>query len=188
MMATENSWCSTTLCPFLETSPLVGTCPQNPCTFCAPFPSWPLPPPKGAVFLHQVVWPLALSHLHHSGVVHVLPKSWAQLVICPSPFERGWTQSRNVLNCYNKTWLTPSGPPNFVDPPPHNSLRIVGLLSSPSRFAHQFGGRRKCLFWVLTPFSSTRLAKTYLWTLGLDSKLCPLEDHDAWKHVWRTTC
>jgi hypothetical protein len=40
----------------------------------------------------------------------------------------------------------------------------------------------------LTPFSSTRLAKTYLWTLGLDSKLCPLEDHDAWKHVWRTTC
>jgi hypothetical protein len=127
------------------------------------------------------VWPLALPHLHHSGVVHVLPKSWAQLVTCPSPFERGWTQSWSVPSYCNKTWLTPSGPP------PHNSLGIVRSLSSPSRFSHPFGGGRKCSSWASTPFSSTRLAKTYLWTLGFDLRLCPLEAHDAWRHVWRTT-
>jgi len=143
LLATGNSWCSTILCPLLKTSPLVGTCPQNPCTFCAHFSSWPLPPPKGAVFLHQVMWPLTLPHLHHSKVVHVLPKSWAQLIYS-SPFERRWTQLQSVPSCCNKTRLTPNGPPNLVDPLPHNYLGIVGSLSSPSRFAHSFGGARKC--------------------------------------------
>jgi hypothetical protein len=42
-----------------------------------------------------------------------------------------------------------------------------------------FGGGGKCSSWAPTPFSPTRLAKTYLWTLNLDPKLCPLEAHDA---------
>ncbi len=188
LRATENSWCSTTLHPLLETSPLVGTYPQNPCTSCVPFPSWPLPPSTSIAFLHQVVWPLALPHLHHSGFVHVLPKSWAQLVTCLSPFERGWTQLWSVPSCCNKTRLTPNGPPNLVDPLPHNSLRIVGSPSSPFRFVHRFRDGRKCSSWTLTPCACTKLAKTCLWTLGLDPKLCPLGGHDAWKHVWRTTC
>ncbi len=58
------------------------------------------------------------------------------------PFEKGWTQLWNVLSCCNKTRLTPNGPPNLVDPPPHNSSRIVGSPSSPS----QFGGGRKWSF------------------------------------------
>jgi hypothetical protein len=65
--------------------------------------------------------------LHRSGIVHVLPKWTALLVTCPSPFERGWTQLRNAPTCCNKTRLTPNGPPNFVDSPPHNSLGIVGV-------------------------------------------------------------
>ncbi len=144
LLAIGSSWCSTTLRPLLETSPLIGTCLQNPCTSCAPFPSWPWPPPISAAFLHQVVWPLALPHLHHLGVVLVLPKSWAQLVTCLSPFEMGWTQLQNVLSCCNKTRLTPNGPPNFVGLPPHNFLRIVGSPSWPSRFVHRFGGGTKC--------------------------------------------
>ncbi len=180
LLAIKNSWCLTTLHPLLEISPLIGTCPQNPCTSCVPFPSWPLPTPIGTAFLHQVVWPLALPHLHHLGVVHVLPKSWAQLVTCPSPFERGWTQLRSVSSCCNKTRLIPSGPPNPVDLPPHNSLGIVGSPSSPFRFVYQFGGRRKCSSWASTPFVSIELAKSCLWTLGLDPKLCPLGGHDAW--------
>jgi hypothetical protein len=120
---------------------------------------------------------LALLHLHHLGVVLVLPKSWAQLMTCPSPFGMGWTQLQNVPNCCNKTRLTTNGPPNLVDPSPHNSLRIVGSPSSPSRFVHQFGGRTKYSSWVPTLYASTRLTKTCLWTLGLDPKLCPLEGH-----------
>ncbi len=108
-------------------------------------------------------------------------------MICPSPFGRGWTQSRNVPSCCNKTKLTPSGPPNLVDPLPHNSLRIIGSPSWPCQFVHRFGGGRKCSSWALTPFSFKGLVKTYLWTLGLDPKLCHLEGHDAWKRVWRTT-
>ncbi len=187
LLATESSWCSTTLRPLFETSLLVGTYPQNPCTSCAPFLSWPWPPPTSVAFIHQVVWPLALPHLHHLGVVLVLPKSWAQLVTCPSPFEMGWTQLRNVPSCCNKTRLTPNGRHNFVGPSPHNSLRIVGSPSWPSQFVHRFGGGTKCSSWVSTPYASTRLVKTCLWTLGLDLKLCLLGGHDAWKHVWRTT-
>ncbi len=159
---TGSSWCSTTLRLPLEISPLVGTCPQNPCTFCAPFPSWPLPTPTNAFSIHQVAWPLAPPHLHHSRVVLVLPKSWAQLVTCQSPFGMGWTRLRSVPSCCNKTRLTPIDPPNLVDPPPHNSSRIVGSPSSPSRFVHRFGGGMKCSSWVPTPFASTRPAKTYL--------------------------
>jgi hypothetical protein len=80
--------------------------------------------------LRQVVWPWALPHSHHLGVVQ--PKLWAQLVTCPSPFEMGWLPLPNVPNCYNKTRPTPNGPPNLVDSPPHNSLGIVGSPSSPS--------------------------------------------------------
>ncbi len=162
LRATKSSWCSTTPRLLFETSPLVGTCPQNPCTFCAPFPSWLLPTPTSASFLHRIMWPLALPHLHHSRVVLVLPKSWAQLVTCMSPFGMGWTWLRSVPNCCNKTWLTPNGPPNLVDPPPHNSLGIVGSPSSPFRFVHWFGDGMKCSFWVSTPFASTRPTKTYL--------------------------
>ncbi len=167
LLATGSSWCSTTLRFLLETSPLVKTCPRSLCTFCAPFPSWPLPTPTSVSFPHQVMWPLALPHLHHPGVVLVLPKSWAQLVTCPSPFERGWTQLRSVPSYYNKIRPTPSGPPNLVDPLPHNSLGIFGSPSSPSWFVHRFGDGTKCSSWVPTPCASTRLAKTCLWTLGL---------------------
>jgi len=126
LLTIKNSWCLTTLHPLLEISPLIETCLQNPYTSCAPFPSWLLPPPTGTAFLHQIVWPLALPHLHHSKVVHVLPKSWAQLLTCPSPFERGWTQLWSVPSYCNKTRLTLSGPPNLVNPPIHNSSGIVG--------------------------------------------------------------
>jgi hypothetical protein len=125
--------------------------------------------------------------LHHLEVVHVLPKSWAQLVTCSSPFERGWILLRSVSNCYNKIWLTLNDPPNLVDLPPHNSLRIVGWPSSPSRFVHRFEDGKKCSFWALTPCASIRLAKTWSWTLGLDPRLCPLGGHDAWTCAWRTT-
>ncbi len=125
-------------------------------------PSWPLPTPTSVSFLHQVVWPLALPHLHHSRVVLVLPKSWAQLVICLSPFKMGWIRLRSVLSCCNKTRLTPNDPPNLVDPPPHNSSKIVGSPSWPFRFVHRFGDEMKCSSWVPTPFASTRPAKTYL--------------------------
>ncbi len=37
----------------------------------------------------------------------MLPKSWAQLVTYPSPFEMGWTQLRSVSNCCNKTHPIP---------------------------------------------------------------------------------
>ncbi len=187
LLATGSFWCSTTFRPLLETSPLIGTCPQNPCTSCAPFPSWPLPTPTNAAFLHQVVWPLTLPHLHHSGVVLVLPKSWAQLVTCASPFEMGWIQLQNLPSCCNKIRLTPNGPPNLVGPPPHNSLKIVRSPSSPSRLVHRFGGGTKCSSWVPTPYASKRLAKIWLWTLGLNRKLCPLRGHGAWRHVWKTT-
>jgi len=136
---------------------------------------------------HQVVWPLALPHLHHSRVILVMHKSWAQLVTCSSPFGMGWTELRSVSSCCNKTRLTPSGPPNLVDPSPHNSLGIVGSPSSPSWFVHRFGGGKKCSSWVSTPFTSTRATKTYSWTSGLDPTLCPLEGHDAWKCGRRTT-
>jgi hypothetical protein len=105
---------------------------------------------------------LALPHLHHLEFVLVLPKSWAQLVICPSPFGMGWTQLRSVPSCCNKTRLTPSGPPNLVDSPPHNSLGIVGSPSWLFRFTHRFVDGMKCSSWVPTPFASTRPAKTYL--------------------------
>jgi hypothetical protein len=113
-----------------------------------------LPTPTSTSFLHQVVWPLALPHLHHPGVILVLSKSWAQLVTCPSPFGMGWTQLWSVSSCCNKTRLTPNGPPNLVGPPPHNSLGIVGSPSSPSRFVHRFGDRTKCSSWVPTPFDT----------------------------------
>jgi hypothetical protein len=51
---------------------------------------------------------------------------WAQLVTCPSPFERGWPPLLNVPNCWSKLQPTPNGPPDLVDPPPHNSLGIIG--------------------------------------------------------------
>ncbi len=126
LLAIKNSWCLITLHPLLQTSPLVGTCLQNLCTTCAPFPSWPSPTPTSTASLHQIVWPLALPHLHHLGVVHVLPKLWAQLVTCSSPFERGWTWLRSVLSCCNKTQLIPNVPPNLVGLPLHNSLEIIG--------------------------------------------------------------
>jgi hypothetical protein len=125
------------------------------------------------------VWPLALPHLHHSGLSLVLPKSWAQLVTCSSPFETGWTLLRNVLSCCNKIRLTPNGPPNLIGPLSHNSLKFVGSPTWPSQFVHRFGGGTKCSFWVPTPYASTRLAKTCLWTLGLDPNLCPLGGHGA---------
>jgi hypothetical protein len=121
-----------------------------------------LPTPTSVSFIHQVVWSLALPHLHHSRVVLVLPKSWAQLVTYQSPFGMGWTQLQSVPSCCNKTRLTPNGPPNLVGPPSHNSLGIVGSPSSPSRFVHQFRDGMKCSSWVPTPFASTRPAKTYL--------------------------
>jgi hypothetical protein len=38
----------------------------------------------------------------------------------------------------------------------------------------------KCSSLAPTPCACTRLAKTYLWTLGLDLTQCPLGGHDAW--------
>ncbi len=66
-------------------------------------------------FLTCITWGLSMC----------CPKTWAQLVTCPSPFERWWTQLWSVPSCCNKIRLTPNGPPNLVDPSPHNSLRIV---------------------------------------------------------------
>jgi hypothetical protein len=180
LLAIENSWCSTTLHPLLGTSLLVKTCLQNPCTSCAPFSSWPLPFPTSVASLHQVVWPWALPHLHHLHHLGVTrPKLWAQSVTCPSPFERGWPPLPNAPNCCSKTRPTLNGSPNIVNLPPHNSLGIVGWLSSPSRFVHPFGVERMCSSWILTPCTSIGLAKTCPWTLGLDLKLCPLGGHDA---------
>jgi hypothetical protein len=137
----------------------------------------PWPCPTSAASLHQVVWPWALPHSHHLEVAQ--PKSWAQLVTCPSPFKRGWPPLPNAPNCCNKTRPIPNGPPNLIYPPPHNSLGIVGSPSSPSRFVHRFGVRKRCSSWASTPCTSTRLSKTCLWTLGLDPTQCPLGGHDA---------
>jgi len=167
----ESSWCSTTIRPLLEISPLAGTCLQNPCTSCAPFSKLSFANSQRRRISSSSCVTIGTSSLASLRVVHVLPKSWAQLVICRSPFERGWTQLRSVLNCCNKIWLTPSGPPNLVHPSPDNSLGIIGSLSSPSWFTHRFGGGRKCSSWASTPFTSIRLVKTCLWTLGLDPKL-----------------
>jgi len=188
LRATGNSWCSTTLHPLLQNWPFIGTCLQSPYIFYAPSQDWPWPFPTSAAFLHQVVWPWILPHSHHLEVAQ--PKLWAQLVTCPSPFERGWPPLPNALNCCNKTQPTPNGPPNLVahmGPSPHNSLGIVGSSSSPSWFVHPFGIGMRCLSWAPTPCASTRLSKSCLWTLGLSSTECPLGGHDAWTHGWRTT-
>jgi hypothetical protein len=187
LLATINSRCSTTPHVFPWSSPLVGTCPQNPCTFYVPFPSWPLPFLTSTAFLHQVVWPLTLLHLHHLGVVHVSTKLWAQLVTCPSPFGRGWNWLQNAPSCYNKTRPTPNGPFNLVDLLSHNSLGIVGWPSSPSQFFHRFGVGKRCSFWAPTPCVSIGLTKACSWTLGLDSTLCLLGGHDAWTREWKIT-
>ncbi len=170
--------------PF-QNSPLVRTCPQNPCTFYAPFQNRPWPFPTSVASIHQVVWPWVLPHSHHLEVAQ--PKLWAQLVTCPSPFKKGWPSLPNALNCYNKIRPTPNGPPNLVDRPSHNSLGIVGSPSSPSRFVHPFGVRMRCSSWALTPCVSTRFSKTCLWTSSLGSTQCPLGSHDAWTRGWRTT-
>jgi hypothetical protein len=129
--------------------------------------------------VHQVMWPWVLPHLHHLGVVHVPTKSRAQLLNCLSPFERGWNRLKNALSCCNKVRPIPNGPPNLVDPLPHNSFRIVKWLNSPSRFVHRFGVERRCSSWAPTPCVSIGLAKICSWTLGLDPTLCLLGGHDA---------
>jgi hypothetical protein len=139
-----------------------------------------LPTPKGIAFLHQV------DHWHFLICI-----TQGLSMCCPS-HGHNWWFIRHHLKwgrpscgmfwiCCNKIRPTPNGPPNLVDLLPHNSLRIVGSPSWPSRFVHWFGGGRKCSSWAPTPFSSKELAKTCLWTLGFDPRLCSLEDHDAWK-------
>jgi hypothetical protein len=68
---------------------------------------------------------ISISPLASFGGCPCVAQLCAQMVICPSPFERGWLLLPNDSNYSNKIWSTPNGPPNLVGLLAHNSLGIV---------------------------------------------------------------
>ncbi len=84
---------------------------------------------------------LAISHKRHlfsSSCVTISTSSFTSLGGCPCATQvvgtiselpvtiwKGVALLSNVPNCCSKIQPTPNGPPNLVDPLPHNSLGIV---------------------------------------------------------------